>query len=145
MLKNIPENLKSRKLWAFIGAAILVIANYVFKLGMPTEDVIYLVSLASVYILGQGYVDAKRQPVKEFPVDDFTNSISNIIQAELSKLDFSKNVPMEKVIEGLTPIMKQVLGNLTFTLATPATQTEPTTSTVVSDSVPAADQVQQTA
>lgn len=110
------EKIKSRKLWVLIGLVLLVLGNYIFNLGMPPSDVLYLVILGASYILGQGFVDAKQQPVQKFPVDDVSQSVGNIIQAELSKLDFSKNVPMEKIIEGLTPIMKQVLGNLTFTL-----------------------------
>lgn len=40
------------------------------------------------YILGKGYVDAKQQPVKEFPIEDFAQSLTNIIQAELAKTSF---------------------------------------------------------
>ncbi len=118
------DKLKSRKLWVFIALVALVVGNFIFGLGMPTADVLYLVILGASYILGQGFVDAKQLPVKDFPVDDVTRSVSSIIQAELSKIDFGKNIPMEKIIEGLTPIMKQILKDFTFSAATP-TITDP--------------------
>lgn len=114
------DKLKSRKLWVFIALVLLVVGNYLFGLGMPPADVLYLVILGASYILGQGYVDAKQQPVKEFPVNDVTQSFTSIMQAELGKIDFGQNFPLEKILEALTPIMKQKLGKLTFTLDTPA-------------------------
>lgn len=132
------DKLKSRKLWALIGIVALVIMNYIFGLGMPPADVLYLVILGASYILGQGFVDAKQQPVQKFPTDDFIQSVTNIIQAELSKLDFAKNVPMEKIIDALTPIFKQELQNLSFTLDTPKI-------TVATPSEPVNDTSQQTA
>ena len=137
---TIPEKLKSRKLWAFIATALLVVFNALFNLGMPPSDVLYLVIASASYILGQGYVDAKQQPVKEFPVDNVTNSVSNIIQAELAKIDFGNNVPLEKIIEGLMPVMEQALGNLSLTIGSPATSVK-----AIPASVLAADPEEQTA
>jgi len=110
------DKLKSRKLWAFIVVAILVLFNSIFKLGMPTEDVLYLVIVSASYILGQGYVDAKQQPVKEFPTDDISQSFTNIIQAELSKLNFSKDLPMDSILDIVKALIKQELGKLNVTL-----------------------------
>lgn len=103
------EKLKSRKLWVFIALVALIVCNYLFGLGMPTPDVLYLVILGASYILGQGYVDAKQQPTKDLPVGDILQSFTNIIQAELGKLDFGKNIPPEKILMMLTPIFKQIL------------------------------------
>lgn len=102
--------LNSRKLLVFIGLVLLVVSNYFVGFGLPSEDVLYLTILGVSYILGQGFVDAKKQPTNEFPVEGFTNSVTTIIQAELGKLDFGKNIPMEKIIEELTPVIKKTLG-----------------------------------
>ncbi len=111
------DKLKSRKLWVFIGVAILVLFNSIFKLGMPTEDVLYLVIVSASYILGQGYVDAKQQPVKEFPIDDISQSFTNIIQAELSKINFSKeDLPMDSILDIVKTLIKQELGKLNVSL-----------------------------
>jgi len=110
------EQLKSRKLWAFIGIVVLVLSNYIFKLGMPNDSVMYLVILAASYILGQGYVDAQKQPTTNFPVDDFTNSVTNIIQSEIAKTGFGKNLPMESIIEMVRVVMKQEIGKLSVAL-----------------------------
>jgi len=97
--------LNSRKLWVFIGLVALVVGNYVFGIGMPRDDLLYLIVLGASYILGQGFVDAKQQPVKDFPLDD----VATIIQAELDKLGYGKNIPMETIIKLLvnnTPSQK---------------------------------------
>ena len=110
------NKLKSRKLWAFIGVAIMVLFNSVFKLGLPKEDVLYLVIVSASYILGQGYVDAKQQPVKDFPVDDISQSFTDIIQAELSKINFSKDLPMDSILDIVKTLIKQELGKLNVSL-----------------------------
>jgi hypothetical protein len=94
--------MKSRKLWVFIGLVLLVVSDYFFGLGIPTSDVLYLIILGASYILGQGYVDAKRQSVSEFPLYD----VMTIIQAELKKLDYSNNFPMEKILNAISAIIK---------------------------------------
>ncbi|MHB1651376.1 MAG: hypothetical protein ACYCVD_02730 [Desulfitobacteriaceae bacterium] len=116
------DKLISRKLWVLIGIVALIVANYVFGLGMPPQDVLYLVIIGASYILGQGYVDAKQQPVKDFPVADITQSFMNIIQAELSKTGFGKNLPMEDILDMLKTLMRQEFGKLSFTVTTPADQ-----------------------
>lgn len=113
------DKLKSRKLWVFIALVALVVGNYLFGLGMPAQDVLYLVILGASYILGQGYVDGKQQPVKQFPVDDVSQSVLSIIKAELEKTGFGQNTPLEKILESLMPVFKQELGKLTFTVAAP--------------------------
>ncbi|KJR48382.1 hypothetical protein UF75_1180 [Desulfosporosinus sp. I2] len=106
------DKLKSRKLWAFVSAAILVMVNSIAKLGMPTEDVLYLVIVSASYILGQGYVDAKQQPIKEFPIEDITQSFTHIIQAELAKSDIAKDLPMDSILDIVRTLIKQELGKL---------------------------------
>jgi len=101
------DKVLSRKLGVLIGLVALVVCNYYFGLGMPPDDILYLVVLGASYILGQGYVDAKQQKVQEFPTDDVAQSIMNLIQAEQSKLGFGNNVPMEKIIEAFNLFMKQ--------------------------------------
>jgi len=134
------EKLKSRKLWAFILTALLVVANFIFTLGIPSADVLYLVGLTASYILGQGFVDAKQQKVATFPVEDFTNSVSSIIQAEIEKTGFGKNLPMESIIDLIKTIMKQEIGKLSVTLVP-----DPVVPAVTPVSIPAADPVQQSA
>jgi uncharacterized protein (DUF2062 family) len=97
--------LNSRKLWVFGILAILVVCNYAFDFGLPSEDLLYLIILGGSYILGQGFVDAKQQTVQDFPVD----LVTDLISAELQKLGQGTNVPMEKIIELLIPILKQTL------------------------------------
>ena len=104
------DKLKSRKLWVFIVVAILVLFNSIFKLNMPTEDVLYLVIVSASYILGQGYVDAKQQPVNEFPIEDISQFFTNIIQAELSKINFSKDLPLDSILDIVKTLIKQELG-----------------------------------
>lgn len=106
------EKLKSRKLWAFVGVALLVLLNALFKLEMPKEDVLYLVIVSASYILGQGYVDAKQQPVKEFPIEDFTQSLTNIIQKELSKISLMETVPVESILDIVKTLVTQEIGKL---------------------------------
>lgn len=109
------DKLKSRKLWAFVSVAIMVLVNSIFKLGMPTEDVLYLVIVSASYILGQGYVDAKQQPVKEFPIGDIAQSFTNIIQAELSKTNFGKEIPIDSILDIVKTLVNQELGKLNVT------------------------------
>lgn len=114
------DKLKSRKLWVLIALVALIVGNYLFGLGMPPADVLYLVILGASYILGQGYVDAQQKPVQQFPVEDVSQSVLNIVKTELEKTGFGQNTPLEKILEGLMPIFKQELGKLSFTVAAPA-------------------------
>lgn len=65
---------------------------------------------------GQGYVDAKQQPVKEFPIDDISQSFTNIIQAELSKTSFGKDLPIDSTLDLVKTLIKQELGKLNVSL-----------------------------
>jgi len=49
---------KSRKLWMAIIAALLIVANQGFELGLPEEAINKIAMLVMSYILGQGAVDA---------------------------------------------------------------------------------------
>ncbi len=143
------DKLKSRKLWAFIGIVALVLANFIFRLGMPSEDVLYLVIASASYILGQGYVDAKQQKVDVLPSADLANSVTNIIQAEIAKTGFGKNLPMEEILAMFKTILGEELPKInTFTIS-PAVVTAPaavpTASEVVADPAPTVDYAQQPA
>lgn len=100
---------------------ILVLLNSIVKLGMPTEDVLYLVIVSASYILGQGYVDAKRQPVKEFPIEDISTSVTHIVKAELEKLAVLKDLPLEQIVDAIKPILMKELYNLSVSLSVPET------------------------
>lgn len=118
------EKLKSRKLWAFVGIVLIVLLNFVFKLGMPPEDVLYLVIASSSYILGQGIVDAKQQKVGILPSVDLTNSVTNIIQSEIAKTEFGKNLSIEEILTMFKGIIAQELAKTnTFTIS-PVVQTQ---------------------
>lgn len=124
------DKLKSRKLWAFVITFIVVcflaIGNAVFGWGLPNSDLLYLVIVAASYILGQGYVDAKQQPVQTLPAEDVTNSITNILKAEVEKLGNGNNIPMESIIEA---VLQQELSNLSVAVnVTPTAQIATTTT-----------------
>ena len=106
------DKLKSRKLWAFIATFIVALANFVFSLGMPAQDVLYLVGLTASYILGQGYVDAKQQPVKELPVADITNSFAAIIQTELAKIPAVKDLPIADIMDAFKVLLSGELAKV---------------------------------
>lgn len=59
MLK-VKEKLGSRKFLVTVAGVITVIANDYFKLGLDGDTVFSIVSLVAAYVLGQGYVDAKK-------------------------------------------------------------------------------------
>ena len=118
----------------------MAIANFVFGLGMPAQDVLYLVGLTASYLLGQGYVDAKQNPVSVLPSADLANSVTSIIQAEIAKTGFGKNLPMEDILAMFKTIMSQELSKMnTFTIS-PTVVTAP-----IPDPAPAptTDTVQQ--
>lgn len=65
MRKNFIERFKrskwaSRKLWTLIGSALFVILTDIFEVPIDEETYWAVVTLAVSYILGEGYVDAKR-------------------------------------------------------------------------------------
>ncbi|MFO7296573.1 MAG: hypothetical protein C0P72_011210 [Clostridia bacterium] len=65
MWKNFIERFKhskwaSRKLWTLIGSALFVILTDIFEVPIDEETYWAVVTLAVSYILGEGYVDAKR-------------------------------------------------------------------------------------
>jgi len=99
------EKLKSRKLWVFISITIVILVNYIFSLKMPTDALISLVGIAASYILGQGYVDGKQQPIKELPVTDIVNSLSDIVQTELAKTKAGQALPLDEIM----PLFKNML------------------------------------
>jgi len=137
------EKLKSRKLWAFIGTVLIVLLNFVFKLGMPSEDVLYLVIASSSYILGQGFVDAKQQKVGILPSVDLANSVTNIIQAEIAKTGFGKNLPIEEILTMFKGIITQELAKInTFTIS-PVVPTPVSAATPDPATVPPGEQVVQ--
>lgn len=56
------------------------------------------------------------QPVKEFPIEDVTQAISDVIQAELSKLNFYKDLPLDSILDIVKTLIKQELGKLNVSL-----------------------------
>ena len=137
------EKLKSRKLWAFVGTVLIILLNFVFKLGMPPEDVLYLVIASSSYILGQGIVDAKQQKVGILPSVDLANSVTNIIQAEIAKTGFGKNLPIEEILTMFKGIITQELAKInTFTIS-PVVPTPVSVATPDPATVPPGEQVVQ--
>jgi hypothetical protein len=65
-MRNFIEKFKqskwaSRKLWTLLGTALFVILTDVLGLKIEQETYWAIVSLAVSYILGQGYVDGKKQ------------------------------------------------------------------------------------
>jgi len=100
------EKFKSRKLLVFIFTALVIISDMVFTLNMPKDALQFLAVTSIGYILGQGYVDAKQQPVTSLPVADITNSIASIIQEELAQTNIGKALPLDE----MTAIFKSVLG-----------------------------------
>lgn len=57
------KKLGSRKFLVTLAGVLTVIANDYFDLGLDKDTVFGVVSMVAAYVLGQGYVDAKK--VKE--------------------------------------------------------------------------------
>ena len=73
---------------------------------------LYLVIASSSYILGQGFVDAKQQVGGILPSVDLANSVTNIIQTEIAKTGFGKNLPMEEILALFKGIIAQELAKI---------------------------------
>lgn len=56
-MKNIPEKLKSRKLWVTIVAGLLLFFNKQFGLNLDQDTVQNIGITVAAYVLGQGAVD----------------------------------------------------------------------------------------
>ena len=54
-----PNKLKSRKLWAAIATALVVVANQVFDFGLKDAATTQIVAVIITYLVAQGYVDGK--------------------------------------------------------------------------------------
>ena len=112
------NKLKSRKLIFFVITFLLVVANYVFLLGLPAQALLYLVLLTASYILGQGYVDGKQQPVRELPVTDITNALSDIVTSQLAKTIEGQTLPLDEIGILFKDILSTELSKVnTFTIA----------------------------
>jgi len=120
-----PEKLKSRKLWAFIGTILIILANYIFALKMPMDALMSLVGMSSAYILGQGYVDGKQQPVKELPIGDITNSFAEIIQTELAKTKTGQSLPLDELMNMFKTILSAELAKKTTFNIVPVVAVDP--------------------
>ena len=126
------EKLKSRKLWAFIITVLIILSDYVFTLRIPSEALLYLVGISASYILGQGYVDAKQQPVKELPVEDITSAIANIFQEELSRTNVGKTLPLDELTMMFKKILATEMSKINAFTVSPATPITPPVSDPVS-------------
>lgn len=51
------SKMKSRKLWAFLVIALLVVLNSVLDLGVDADSLNRLLVVASSYLVGQGLAD----------------------------------------------------------------------------------------
>jgi len=69
--------------------------------------------------LDKGYVDAKQQPIKEFPVEDIAQSFTHIVQTELLKTRLGNNLPIDPILDLLKTLIKQELDK--FNLSEPET------------------------
>lgn len=55
------QKLKSRKFWMAVVAGLLVVANEGLGLALPEEAIMTVAAVAISYILGEAYVDGKRE------------------------------------------------------------------------------------
>ena len=53
--------LKSRKFWMAVVAALLVVANEGLGLGLPEDSIMAVAGVVIAYVLGEAYVDGKRE------------------------------------------------------------------------------------
>lgn len=60
-MKNLKEKLASRKLLVTLAGVIVVIGNEYFGLKLSNDSVFGVVSMIAAYVLGQGYVDGKKE------------------------------------------------------------------------------------
>jgi len=112
MLKS---KLLSRKLGAFLLVVVIVIANYAFNLNMPNSDLMALVASAVGYILGQGYVDAKTQPI-----GDIATAITDVVQSQVIKLPIANTLPMDELHVMFEKVLEDKLSKVNvLTLVTP--------------------------
>ena len=54
---NVPDRLKSRKLWITIGTAAVAVANAAFDWGIPNEVGVALALVIVAYLGGQSAID----------------------------------------------------------------------------------------
>lgn len=55
------RKLTSRKFWMAVVGALLVVANEGLDLNLPKEEIMTVAGILIAYILGEAYVDAKRE------------------------------------------------------------------------------------
>lgn len=53
--------IKSRKLWATIATAVLVVCNRKLGLGLEAQDLAALAGLVATYLVAQGFVDGESE------------------------------------------------------------------------------------
>lgn len=123
MLKKIqiPARLTSRKLWVFVASFIAVLVNYIFNLKMPDQALYSLVGITSAYILGQGYVDGKQQPIKELPVNDIVSALTNIVDSQLVKIPTP--VPLDQINSMFKSMLDEALSKLNVIQLAPVNPT----------------------
>jgi len=126
---NMNNKFKSRKLWAFIVTALVIVANYAFTLNIPVQALLYLVGLTASYILGQGYVDAKQQPVKELPIADITNALGSIVEDVFARTPIGKELPLDELTILFKSVLSAELAKMSIiTLVQPVAPVDPVVS-----------------
>ena len=56
------ERLRSRKFWVAIASALALVLIDGLELDLDRETIIAVVTIASAYLLGQSWVDARKPP-----------------------------------------------------------------------------------
>ena len=65
---NVPSFLKSRKFWALIiGAGVIVLRSYVPNFPLSDDQLTSIGLLIVAYIIGTGLEDSRRSPAAEQP------------------------------------------------------------------------------
>jgi hypothetical protein len=119
--------LNSRKLGVFVLTFLTIVLNYALTLGMPEKPLLYLAIAAASYILGQGFVDAKQQPVKELPVADITSALADIVRAELVNTPVGKTLPLDELTAMFQKILATEMSKINAFTVSPAAQIIPIT------------------
>lgn len=86
---NVPNRLKSRKLWITIGTAAVAVANAAFDWGIPNEVGVAVALVIATYLGGQSVIDTVEVREKVRASADFEKqqavAIANSLYAQLQE------------------------------------------------------------
>lgn len=86
---NVPDRLKSRKLWITIGTAAVAVANAAFGWGVPNEVGVAVALVIATYLGGQSVIDTVEVREKVRASADFEKqqavAIANSLYAQLQE------------------------------------------------------------